>query len=120
MLIEFIFTDVIDRQKKKDYKRPAGVRESPKRVKLEIPGSWNRQTECTMDNRSVAGYMDFNLQIDSFASPHSLLHVSSQLSDHTMATSANRYVKLQDYYFSVCGFCFAVQVNLKRDRKSVV
>jgi hypothetical protein len=37
VLIEFIFTDVIDGQKKKkDYKRPAGVRESPKRVKLEI------------------------------------------------------------------------------------
>jgi hypothetical protein len=66
-----------------------------------------------MDNRSVAGCMDFNLLVDSFASPHSLLHVSSQLSDHTMATSGNRYVKLQDCYFSVCGFCFALQVNLK-------
>lgn len=66
-----------------------------------------------MDNRPIAGCMDFNLLVDSFASPHSLLHVSSQLSDYTMTTSGNRYVKLQDYYFSVCGFCFAVQVNLK-------
>jgi hypothetical protein len=66
-----------------------------------------------MDNRSVAGCTDFNLQFDGFASPHSLLHVSYQLSDHTMATSGKGYVKLQDYYFSVCGFCFAAQVNLK-------
>jgi hypothetical protein len=35
-MMEFIFTDVIDRQKKTDYKRPAGVREPPKSVKLEI------------------------------------------------------------------------------------
>jgi hypothetical protein len=37
VLIEFIFTDVFDRQKEKtDDKRPPGVRESPKGVKLEI------------------------------------------------------------------------------------
>lgn len=36
VLIEFIFTDVVDKQKKTDYKRPAGVRESQKKVKLEI------------------------------------------------------------------------------------
>jgi len=66
-----------------------------------------------MDNRSVAGCLDFNLLDDSFASPISLLHVSSQLSDHSTATSGNRYVKLQDYYFSVRGFYVAVQVNLK-------
>ena len=66
-----------------------------------------------MDNRTVAECMDFNVLVDSFASPHSLLCVSSQLSDHSMATSGNRYVKLQDYYFSVCGVYFAVQVNSK-------
>jgi hypothetical protein len=59
-----------------------------------------------MDNRTVAGCMDFNLLVGSFDSPHSLLRVSSQLSDHTTATSANRYVTLQEYYFSVCEFCF--------------
>jgi hypothetical protein len=66
-----------------------------------------------MDNGTVAGCVDFNLLVDNFASPHSLLHEYSQLSDHTMATSDNRYVKLQHYYISVCGFCFDVQVNIK-------
>jgi hypothetical protein len=57
-----------------------------------------------MDNRTVAGSMGFNLLVDNFVSPHSLLHVSSQLSDATMATCGNRYVKLQYYCFSVCRF----------------
>jgi hypothetical protein len=45
-----------------------------------------------MDNGTVAGCMDFNLLVDSSASPHSPLHDYSQLSDHTMATSGNRYI----------------------------
>jgi hypothetical protein len=45
VLIEFIFTDVIDKQKKTDYKRSAGVRESPKRIKLEINTRILEQTD---------------------------------------------------------------------------